>query len=205
MEKGDNTKRKIFEASTELFSLRGYDSVPIVDIAAKAEIAEGTIYRHYKNKESILNSILEEYSRKMKKHLLSKKQVDKYIETSTPKELLEMCVWRFGNDEKGFMTNASRIAFREQYVNKRAKRILKKDIHQQSIDCIKYVLDRLIEKNSIPDMDTTTFSVAWVRIILYAVSYWSVSYLDDDFRKQVENENERMFRSMLDTALTGKI
>lgn len=56
-EKG--TKEKIFEAAIDLFAARGYDGVSIRDIAAAVGIKESSIYKHYANKEELLEKILE--------------------------------------------------------------------------------------------------------------------------------------------------
>ena len=52
------TKNKILEVSIDLFSKYGYDGVSIRQIAGEVGIRESSIYNHYRNKQAILNSIL---------------------------------------------------------------------------------------------------------------------------------------------------
>jgi AcrR family transcriptional regulator len=53
-----NTTDKIFEAAIDLFAQKGYDSVSIRDIAKVVGIKESSIYKHYINKEEILQKII---------------------------------------------------------------------------------------------------------------------------------------------------
>lgn len=54
-----NTKEKIFEASLNLFSKKGYDSVSLREIADNVGIKKSSIYSHYPSKEAILMDIFE--------------------------------------------------------------------------------------------------------------------------------------------------
>ncbi|AWB43296.1 TetR family transcriptional regulator [Paenibacillus sp. CAA11] len=48
---------KIIEAAVEVFSEKGYSAASTSEIAQKAGVAEGTIFRHYKTKKDLLLSI----------------------------------------------------------------------------------------------------------------------------------------------------
>ena len=47
----------IIDAAIEVFSRKGYQESTISEIAGKANIAEGTIYQYFKNKEDLFFSI----------------------------------------------------------------------------------------------------------------------------------------------------
>lgn len=49
---------KIIQAAIESFSEKGYAATSTSEIAMKAGVAEGTIFRHYKTKKVLLMSIL---------------------------------------------------------------------------------------------------------------------------------------------------
>jgi AcrR family transcriptional regulator len=49
---------KIFKAAVETFSEKGYAASSTSEIAQKAGVAEGTIFRHYKTKKDLLVSIV---------------------------------------------------------------------------------------------------------------------------------------------------
>jgi AcrR family transcriptional regulator len=53
-QKKDITQKQILAAASVLFAEKGYDSTSIDDIAAKANIAKGTLYYHFDSKESVV-------------------------------------------------------------------------------------------------------------------------------------------------------
>lgn len=60
----ENTKDNIMYEALTLFSERGYEGVSMRDIASKVGIKAASLYNHYKSKEDIFNSIIEEMSRR---------------------------------------------------------------------------------------------------------------------------------------------
>lgn len=51
------TRDRLVRAALELFTTQGYHATTTPEIAAKAGVAEGTIYRHFASKEQLLNEI----------------------------------------------------------------------------------------------------------------------------------------------------
>lgn len=50
----------IFQAAIDIFSDRGFDKATMDDIAARANVAKGTIYYHFKSKEELFLFLVEE-------------------------------------------------------------------------------------------------------------------------------------------------
>ncbi len=57
MSKRDHKKQLIIEAAIEVFSKNNFQNSTISQIAQKANVAEGTIYQYFKNKEDLFFSI----------------------------------------------------------------------------------------------------------------------------------------------------
>jgi TetR/AcrR family transcriptional regulator, repressor of fatR-cypB operon len=51
---GSATRKKLIRAALELFTTVGFRATTTPEIAARAEVAEGTIYRHFSGKEDLL-------------------------------------------------------------------------------------------------------------------------------------------------------
>lgn len=51
-------QRAILQASLELFAEQGFDHTSTSDIAHKADVAEGTVYRRYKTKEALREAVI---------------------------------------------------------------------------------------------------------------------------------------------------
>src|ERR1700692_402924 len=47
-------RRRLIEAAVALAAEGGYDAVQMRDVAARAEVALGTLYRHYSSKDHLL-------------------------------------------------------------------------------------------------------------------------------------------------------
>ncbi|MFT3983054.1 MAG: TetR/AcrR family transcriptional regulator [Lachnospiraceae bacterium] len=55
-----NTKQIILEESLNLFSTNGYDGVTVKDIAKAVGIKDSSLYKHFKSKQEIYDSLLKE-------------------------------------------------------------------------------------------------------------------------------------------------
>ena len=54
----NNTKEKILSAALELFAKDGYEAVSVSMIAGELGITKGALYKHYKNKRDIFDSVV---------------------------------------------------------------------------------------------------------------------------------------------------
>lgn len=59
-EKKRNTREKLLAAAAQCFAEKGYSGCSIADIAQRAEVAQGTIYVHFKGKEALFKAMIEE-------------------------------------------------------------------------------------------------------------------------------------------------
>jgi AcrR family transcriptional regulator len=50
----DDTRTRILQAALRLFAAKGYEGTTTKDLASAANVAEGTIFRHFANKKAIL-------------------------------------------------------------------------------------------------------------------------------------------------------
>ena len=54
----EDTKEKILLAALRLFANDGYEAVSVSEIAGELGITKGALYKHYKNKKDIFDSIV---------------------------------------------------------------------------------------------------------------------------------------------------
>ena len=73
MSKKDLRRQQIIQAATEVFGTSSFQSASISEIAQKANVAEGTLYQYFKNKEDLFFSIAaqktEEFCEEFNLHL----------------------------------------------------------------------------------------------------------------------------------------
>jgi AcrR family transcriptional regulator len=76
-------QQAVLRASLELFSEKGFDRTNTRDIADRADVSEGTVYKQFKTKEGILSAILDPFI-----HQVIPKAIAEFLEdmskTATP-------------------------------------------------------------------------------------------------------------------------
>jgi AcrR family transcriptional regulator len=53
----DDKRTRLLGAALDLFETRGFDGVAVPEIAAKAGVAVGTVYRYFESKEALVNAL----------------------------------------------------------------------------------------------------------------------------------------------------
>ena len=86
MSKRKNTEKyyKIIDAATKIFAKKGFHQAKISEIAREAQIADGTIYIYFENKDDILISLFEEQMNAVLDNM-----VEKISEQNNPIKKLE--------------------------------------------------------------------------------------------------------------------
>ncbi|RDB05502.1 TetR/AcrR family transcriptional regulator [Runella aurantiaca] len=64
-------KELILETALKLFAERGFDTTPTSMIAKEAGVSEGLIFRHFTNKEGLMDAILAMSEERMARHVKS--------------------------------------------------------------------------------------------------------------------------------------
>ncbi len=63
------TTNEILTAADALFSERGVERISMADIAARAGLAVGTLYNHFRDREALLNTLLDSHREKLLREL----------------------------------------------------------------------------------------------------------------------------------------
>jgi len=59
--RSERSRAQILRAALKLFSTRGYHGTSVRDIAAAARVSTGNVYHQFPDKESLFNTLLEQY------------------------------------------------------------------------------------------------------------------------------------------------
>jgi TetR/AcrR family fatty acid metabolism transcriptional regulator len=82
--RSDDKRQRILTAAAKVFARKGYHGARVSEIARRADVADGTIYLYFRNKEDILVSLFDEV---MKEHI-AQGRAEVKAASGTPARLL---------------------------------------------------------------------------------------------------------------------
>lgn len=142
-----DTRTKIIEAGTRIFSIQGFGNTSLDKVAADAGMTKGAVYWHFSSKQDLFLAILEHHLTEQLKVLPS--QIEQIISVKNPESaLLEWLKsqFRFFENDEG----SSRLFF-EFVMSSREPEVQKKlqSIHGKIIDGVGIYLDEMQKKELI--------------------------------------------------------
>ena len=79
-------QRKILNTALKLFAQQGFDSTSTFKVATEAGVSEGLIFRHYKNKQGLLDAIIEQGM------CSASEYIQEIIRIENPKEMIKASI-----------------------------------------------------------------------------------------------------------------
>ncbi len=179
--KRSNTKKKILKKATDLFYEHGFVKASIRDIVRAVGVTNSTVYIHFRNKDEILYSIIEDIGSTLMEQLrkVSAKHVDPIM---CLREMIfrQVCLIKEKRKE-------IKIYVEEQYQLPTPLR--KKALAQQRqiFDIYYHQIDELREKGLTNDVDQTV-----VTFCIFATMNWAYRWFRDRKRLSIEEVAEDM-------------
>ena len=81
MDRG-NTKQEILEAALELFSVQGFESTSISQIACAVGIRKASLYSHFESKQALLDALVQEVLKQYEEHSLLQGRIGRKMPTA---------------------------------------------------------------------------------------------------------------------------
>ena len=146
------TKKKIFEESIKLFAQKGYKATTVREIARAVGIQQSAIYNHFKNKEAILDAIIDSLQ---KSHLIN------LFEDKEPKELYKQgkaLLKKISNMFKliSYDTKTDllfRFMMQELFVNERIRVFYNEEFYQKNVKKLSVVFFMMMQDELIKPTD----------------------------------------------------
>src|SRR5262249_26215283 len=107
--KPQSKKAAVFAAALELLAEQGFAGAPMSQIAARADVGVGTIYRYFATKEDLVNALYLH----IKTHL-AERVLDGYAESMPVQASFRLLL---GNLVRYLSENPAEMSFMEQYEN----------------------------------------------------------------------------------------
>ncbi|WP_316568941.1 TetR/AcrR family transcriptional regulator [Neobacillus sp. YIM B06451] len=148
------TKNKILYVAIDLFSQRGYRGVSIRQITGDVGIKESSLYKHFQNKDEILDTIFANFEVQVVKILPPEDWVEQIARLMDPRGFLERGLQNFMNHINHLtMRKIWRIIYNELFSDSRARAIYFETIINQTIDRVGAIFQKMIELGKLPNQE----------------------------------------------------
>ena len=146
------TKKKIYKVSLELFAQKGYKATSVREIAKRVGIQQSAIYNHFKNKEAILDEIINN---------LSKSNLINIFEDKEPKELYKKgkaLLKQISNMFKLISYNTEtdllfRFMMQELFNNERIRIFYNEEFYQKNVKKLSVIFFMMMQDEMIEPTD----------------------------------------------------
>ena len=176
-----DTKENILITSLRLFAKEGYEAVSVSKIAAELNITKGALYKHYKNKRDIFNSIIERMYQmdyeNAKKFEVPEEKFDKspvsYKNTTMDKiNLYSKAQFKYWTENE-FASNFRKMLTLEQYKNTEMSKLYQDYLSSGPIEYIENLFREMMEKGTLKKNDPNKLAVEY-----YAPFYLLLNIFD---------------------------
>lgn len=188
MTKGNDSKQKIIDIASKMFSEKGVDNVSVRDILREINGASGMFYYYFKSKEDLYKATVQQFIDKT----ISKKRQIIFDDDLSLREKLYFIYKAVIKDYEQFSKNY--ILKDEFNFNKESYflPIFYKMLETLSLD-LKVMFNKAIDNNEINlDMSVDTF-VDFMTYGIWGVLYNNLSILSEDNIKKNEEKVKKIF------------
>lgn len=156
------TKKNIIETGIELFSQRGYSGVSIRDITKEVGIKESSLYKHFKSKEELIDTIFYNFRKACSEILPPMEYLDRIVASMNLKSFLEQGWVNFKRHiDDPINQKIWRIMYIELFRHPQAKEIYTNDIVKRTIDCLEIVFTKMAEVGKMKSMEPKMLAIEY--------------------------------------------
>ncbi len=187
-----DTKEDILMTALRLFAQDGYEAVSVSKIAGELGMTKGALYRHYKNKRDIFDSIFERICQldieRSKKAGFPEKEQDFFSNTSVEsvKAYMKSQFYYWTEDE--IACNFRRMLTLEQYRSPEMTKLYQKVLASGPVNFIEDLFRKMMNQGT-----WHKGSAKQMAVELYAPFYLSLSILDAASDKEEKEEIVKLF------------
>ncbi|MEE9911428.1 MAG: TetR/AcrR family transcriptional regulator [Deltaproteobacteria bacterium] len=175
----------IIQAALELIADRGFHDAPMSEIADKAHVAAGTIYRYFENKDVLINELFQELENKMLEVILHDYPSGKPVKEQFFYVFSELCRY--------LLTHPLHFRYMEQYFNspygisKRRDKLLGKKIDPDGHDTLIGIFQEGVSRQILKDLPVIVLSSLAIGPMLYLIRDHTLGFvvLEESLIRQI--------------------
>ena len=177
-----NTREKILEVSLDMFAKQGYTAVSIRDICKQVGIKESSVYYHFKNKQSIFDEIINEFTEIANGMIIQLENGLTNVEGSfSDNVFIEKYLM---ND---FCNKVMRVMLIEQLGNDDVCKLYQEWLLDKPLQIQSKIVQTLMNFGIIPNGDSQYLAIKYYSPIYFYANKWL-------FSEELTEENKTAFR-----------
>lgn len=204
-----DTKEKILVTALELFARDGYEAVSVRAIAEELNITKGALYRHYKNKRDIFDSIVDRMmqidAQRARDYRMPEEQYDSFpdsYETTTLEDIqtFTMEQLKFWTEDD-FASKFRKMLTLEQYRNEEMAELYSRCIAAGPVAYMEDLFRVLIRKGVLKGDDPGQLAVEYYAPLFLLIHMFDKSHDAEDYAAILRNHTKHFMQSYaVDTA-----
>lgn len=187
-----STKENILNISLSLFAKKGYDAVSVSMIAEKLGVTKGALYKHYKNKQDIFDSILNRMYQldivSAKKYSLPEGSLDKMIDKYQNIEFNNIIQFTLAQFDFWttdiFASNFRKMLILEQYKTSEMNTLYQDCIVSGPVKYLENLFNKMIEKKFFKQVDSKQLAIEFYSTFFLLISI-SDNFKDKDLNLKI--------------------
>jgi TetR/AcrR family fatty acid metabolism transcriptional regulator len=172
----EGKRERILRAAIEAFSEKGYAEATISEIAGRAEVANGTIYGYFENKEDLLLSISEEHFKADLEHL--KQAFNGNNPRTKLKLFMQYYFQQYLDDLEYIVVFLTMIQFNRRFYRSRAYKSQYKYVTE-----LEKMIKRILEEGGVGDVNIRVFRNMFLGAFTHMALRWFLARSDRHFEK----------------------
>ena len=194
------TKEKILLTSLKLFAQDGYEAVSISKISGELGMAKSALYKHYKNKRDIFDSIINrmdelDYER-AREYNMPDGNMDEIIKGYREISIDKIRIYTEAQfkhwTEEEFSSLFRRMLTLEQYRNQEMADLYQKYLVSGPIDYMTHLFAGIIEKKE----EAKQLAIEFYGPIFLMYSIYDNKRVEDDLAEMLKNHVDRFSKKM---------
>lgn len=198
-----DTKEKILMTALRLFARDGYEAVSVRTIAEELGMTKGALYRHYKNKRDIFDSIVERMIRidaeRANAHQMPAEKYDAMpdaYENASLENIQKYTVeqFRFWTEDE-FASHFCKMLTLEQYRNEEMARLYSECIVAGPVAYMEDLFRELIKRGAFKKEDPRMLAIEFYAPLFLLINMSDKTGKNEDYIEIIRNHTEHFMKS----------
>ncbi|MGN1141517.1 MAG: TetR/AcrR family transcriptional regulator [Oliverpabstia sp.] len=198
-----DTRERILMTALHLFARDGYEAVSVSAIAGELGMTKGALYKHYKNKRDIFDSIVERMyqidAERARKYEVPQEKYEiqpKAYENQSVEKIIDFTIAQFFFwTEDVFACDFRRMLTLEQYRNAEMAELYSQCIVEGPVDYMEDLFRELIRSGVLKEENPRQLAVEYYAPLFLLISMFDKTGENGDYATILRNHTERFMQS----------